>query len=251
MDTAVRYVDLCGRCERGRCRFFVRVVPSGKRRVLTCTGRGKFISGIQGFIETEIVNPADLFGATHNRLYCTNTQCEALIFGEQAPGMRFSVNQYVGQLCYDCIQEIDELSKQIPGCNHREAIQSFSFGPSQTSNADETNHCHWLALPHTWCGEKYGIEPGVYCDPSMIPEHQQVSVSMWQTFKLESTDIDEVRSVFDHIGLQNDMLAQMLVVALDEALGDTDDFVAMLLGDDEEDDDEPPDENPVVSHGPS
>lgn len=238
MDKRVRYVDLCGNCNRGRCRFFVRVNPDAEHRVVTCTGRGDFISGLPGFVPTEMINPSDEQTAQWHKYYCTNTSCEALIFGDQAPGMCFSLGEHTGMLCRDCIQEIDYLSQSMPHCNHIESIRNHDgCGPS---NQTETNHPHWLALPASWCGGEHGVEPGVYCDPDAIPDFQRVQVGVWQTFKLEFTDVEQVRQAYDSIGLQNDVLQRMLLMALDDAMQDSMDFVDMLLEMEQSDDDDDP-----------
>jgi hypothetical protein len=75
---------------------------------------------------------------------------------------------------------------------------------------------------------------------------------MWQTFKLEFTDVENVRAAYDSIGLQNEVLQQMLLLALDDAMQETGEFVDMLLemSDEESEPDLDPDVVELFPLGP-
>lgn len=205
MDEPLKIVDLCGKCERGRCEFFVKCVPGRKERVLTCTKKAEFISSLPGFLEVQLVYPPSERNAQFNELYCTF--CEALVFGEQAPGFQFETEQIV---CQDCLKQIDRISTRRPRCHHLGLIAASQFV--------HTNHSHWLALPKI---DEQHVEVGVYCDENTIPCDQRVAVGVWHCFKLKDADLEFVRSVFDQVGLNNEILYRLIHTALKDSFETT------------------------------
>ena len=165
-----------------------------------------------------LVNPQSESDACYRRCYCAF--CEALVFGDQAPGFQLVEDETERIICQDCVKYADKLSTRIPSCNHHEALVR-----PRVSLADEfesrqqvdTNHPHWLAVP---CLRREQVEAGVYCDGDMIPEFQRVMIAYWHCFKLVDAELVEVRQVFDNVGLKNDLLCRLIGMALEKAFDD-------------------------------
>ena len=138
-----------------------------------------------------------------------------MVFGDQAPGFQFVEDETERIICQDCVKYADKLSTRIPSCNHREALVRPKA--SLAGEFVDTNHPHWLAVP---CLRREQVEPGVYCDSGMIPAFQGFLIAYWQCFKLVDAELDEVRQVFDNVGLKNDLLCRLIGMALEKAFDD-------------------------------
>lgn len=215
METKPQVVKLCGLCREYGCKFYVKYDTETRQRKLFCTETADFIAEMQGFVEAYAINPSTEDQAIHNRWWCNH--CEALVYGDQAPGYALKTPFEDGILCKDCIEEIDNLTICRPECVRQEGWLGV-----------DTNHPHWLALFHDWCinpldqtnNTESFVPSGIYCNPDHIPEPQRIPVSVWHHFRLENTDLEDVRTIFDQVGLDNDLLFRMGCKVLQEAFTD-------------------------------
>jgi hypothetical protein len=215
METKPQVVKLCGLCDQHGCKFYVKYDTENRQRKLFCTETADFISEMPGFVEAYAIKPSTENEAIHNRWWCNH--CEALIYGDQAPGYALKTPFEDGILCKDCIDEIDNLSITRPRCVQQEGWLGV-----------DTNHPHWLALFADWCvnpldqtnDTSFSVSPGIYCDLEHIPEPQRIPVSVWHHFRLENTDLQDVRAIFDQVSLDNDLLFRIGRMVLQEAFTD-------------------------------
>jgi len=216
MDTKPNIVKLCGSCRQYQCSFYVKYDTESRQRRVFCTETADFIAEMPGFVEAIAVNPLTESEAINGRCWCNH--CEALIYGEQAPGYALKTSSHDGILCKDCVEQMDAISLERPQCVRQEPWSGV-----------DTNHPHWLALFDDWCVNPLHqgdtdvptVAPGIYCRPDHIPEPQRIPVSVWHYFRLDNTDLQDVRKIFDQVGLDNDLLFMMGSMALEDAFADT------------------------------